>query len=83
MHNRHASALTKHEADIGKLQTDQAMLKREMLRLGKQVLFTTKEVFKIIADLQNSLTHATEKLVDVAAALVKSDETLRALAIRK
>jgi hypothetical protein len=73
MHTHHATALTKHEADIAKLKAAVGSLDRRMILIRKDVL-------AVVSDLQTALSKATEKLADVAVALAKSDETIRALA---
>lgn len=82
MHNRHASTLTRHEAEIIKVKAEIQVLKAGMSSLSRENIDIRKDVLLVVADLQKALASATEKLGEVAIALAKSDETLRALAKR-
>ena len=82
MQARHESTLGRHENDIEALKAETKALKAGLSSIGKEQIGIRKDVMAVIADLQKSLTKATEKLADVAVALSKSDETIRALAHR-
>ena len=74
------SMQARHESTLGRHETDIEALKAGLSSIGKEQIGIRKDVMAVIADLQKSLTKATEKLADVAVALSKSDETIRALA---
>ena len=80
MRIRHENAIARHETDIVKLKTETVMLKAGLSSLEHELIDIRRGVFAVIADLQASLTRATDKLGEVATALTKSDETVRVLA---
>lgn len=83
MHKKVVNSITVLEAKVDKQAAAIAKHDAELAGLGRQISVIRTDVMRVIADLQNALVQAGEKLTEAAQQLALAEAAVKAIPKRR